>query len=377
MRLVLPLEPSLWSVKYRPTSWDQFVGQDTVLSHLKSLTQNQSFPNMIFYGPSGTGKSAAVEVYAREALGDDYASNYKLLNVRDIREMPVSKAKRSLQDLAKLDQSERTELDEYMSLVYREAKAALKTRGQSKEPNRSQMLQTAIRMFASTYTFSEVPVKILVLEEADALDNNMQQALRRTMEIYSDVTRFILITHTLSGWSPAILSRSLILRFQSPSLEEIEKHIAKIASSENITIDDGGVAAVAKESLGDLRRAINLLQVAAAGTSSVTERTVYEVNQTTLTREVHEMVSHAFSGKFLKARKTLRNLLALEGYLASEVSLEIQRDLVRRQLEPEVVRTALERLAEIDHRLTQARNPFIHLTALLASLTYIGNEGQN
>ncbi|MHA1960244.1 MAG: AAA family ATPase [Candidatus Thorarchaeota archaeon] len=364
-------------MKYRPTSWDDFVGQDTALTQLKNLSQNKSFPNMIFYGPSGTGKSAAVEVYARSALGDDYASNYKLLNVRDIRGMPISKAKRSLQDLAKLDRSERTELDEYMSLVYREAKAARKTRGQSREPNRSQMLHTAIRMFASTYTFSEVPIKILVLEEADALDNNMQQALRRTMEIYSDVTRFILVTQSLSGWSPAILSRSLVLRFQTPQQEAIEELIADIASKEGVNIDDGGVRTVARESQGDLRRAISLLQISAAGTTMVTEDVVYECYRTALVKDVHEMVSHTLSGKFLKARKILRNLLALEGYLASEVSLEIERDLVNRPMEPEMLRLVLDKLAEIDHRLTQARNPFIQLTALLASFVEIAEESRS
>ncbi|MFW9793780.1 MAG: AAA family ATPase [Candidatus Thorarchaeota archaeon] len=368
------MEPVLWCVKYRPKEWDDFVGKENAIDQLKSLAKSNVFTNMIFYGPTGTGKTAAAEVFSREILSDAFNANYKILNIRDVWDVPVTKAKRSVQDLAKLGREERSELDEYMSVVYREAKAALKARGQSRQPTRNQLLQEAIRFFASTSTVVDDKVKILVLDEADALSYSMQQALRRTMELYSSACRFILITTTLSGWSPAIISRSLVLKFPNSSDEITKDLIGRIASEEKVAIDDGAVAAIARESGGDLRRAINLLQIAANANDSVTEDVVYKHSETQLVTRTRRIVSHSLNGKYEAARKDLRNLLAVDGYSAQEVCLEIERDLVKRPFDSDTMIKVLDRVAEIDYRLLHGKNAFIHLTALLASLRELASE---
>ena len=329
---------------------------------------------MIFYGPTGTGKTAAAELFSRVILSDSFSANYKMLNIRDVWDVPVTKAKRTVQDLAKLGREERSELDEYMSIVYREAKAARKLRGRSGQPTRSQLLQEAIRFYASTGTVVDDKIKILVLDEADALTYSMQQALRRTMEVYSDACRFILVTPTLSGWSPAILSRSLVLKFPTPTNEVTQDFIRTIASKENVEINDAAIAAISRESGGDLRRAINLLQIVATASDSVTEDVVYTYSETQLVTRVRNVVTQSLSGNYEGARKELRNLLAVDGYSPQEVCLEIERDLVKRPFDTETLITVLDRVAEIDYRLLQGKNSFIHLTALLASLRAIAAE---
>ena len=98
----------------------------------------------------------------------------------------------------------------------------------------------------------------------------------------------------------------------------------------------------------------------------------YEVtsscSETTLSKGVRNMVSAAIDGSFVIARESLRGLLALEGYSPSDVILQIERDLLNRSFESDVLLTLLDRVAEIDHRLVQARNPFLQITALLASI---------
>jgi replication factor C small subunit len=369
--VVQGLEPVLWSVKYKPVKWDDFIGQEAAISQLRSLANSNNFPNMILYGPYGTGKSSAAMTYARQILDDDFASNFKILNIRDLSAYSVSKAKRSIQALAKMDRTDRTELDEYMSIVFNEAKTELKLKGRGKNPNRSQLLQTAIRIFASSISVSAEKVKILILDDADALNYSMQQALRRTMEIYSEACRFILITPSFSGWSPAIVSRCLVIRFPAVTLTSSEEYVNKIATAEGIEITPEGLAAIARESNGDLRRAANLLQVASSLTKQVTENSVYECSETVISREVRKMVSYALKGSFLRAREKLRAILALEGYSPREVILEIERDLNRRPFSSELLRSILERVAEIDFRMTESKNPFIQLTALLASICKI------
>lgn len=329
---------------------------------------------MIFYGPSGTGKTAAAQLFSKEILGDSFSANFKLLNIRNVWDIPVSKAKRSVQDLAKLGRDERSELDEYISVVYREAKAARKARGRSGDPTRAELLSEAIRFFASTVTVTDEKVKILVLDEADALTWSMQQALRRTMELYSDTCRFILITPSLSGWSPAIISRSLALNFPAPPDDVVQNLISKIAAKEKVTIDDAAIAAIARESRGDIRRAINLLQIVSTASADVNEDTVYEYSETQLTSRARNIVTLAIDGQYEPARKEIRNLVAIDGYSPQEVCLEIERDLVKRPFAPEVLSRIIDRVAEIDYRLLQGKNAFVHLAALLASIRAITAE---
>ena len=329
---------------------------------------------MIFYGPTGTGKTAAAELFSKEILGDSFGANFKMLNIRDIWDIPITKAKRSVQDLAKLGRDERSELDEYMSVIFREAKAARNARGRSGDPTRRELLSEAIRFFASTATVADEKVKILVLDEADALTSSMQQGLRRTMESYSNACRFILITPSLSGWSPAIISRSLTLNFPTPPDEVVQGLISDIAVKEHVTIDAPAVTTIARESEGDLRRAINLLQITSTASNIVTEDIVYEYSETQLTARARNVVTLALDGQYEHARKEIRNLVAIDGYSPQEVCLEIERDLVKRPFSPEVLSKVLDRVAEIDYRLLQGKNAFVHLAALLASIRAIAAE---
>ena len=371
------LEPLLWSIKYRPKNWDEFVGQESTISQLKNLADSNTLQNMIFYGPTGTGKTAAADVFAKSILGSSFTANFKSLNIRDIWFMPLTQAKRSVQDLAKLSRDERSELDEYMSIVYREAQTALKAKGRTSPPNRSQLLQEAIRFFASTITVTNEKVKILVLDEADALSHSMQQALRRTMELYSDACRFILITPSLSGWSPAVISRCSVLKFPLIDLEMTMNHLNYIAKQEGVTLKSDAAKAIARESEGDMRRAINLLQICATTSSTITEDTVYVHSETTLSSTSREIVALALDGSYSDARKMMRGLLAIDGYDPQEVLLAIKRDLVTRPFDPVTLDKVLHRVAEIDFRLTQGKNSFVHLAALLASLRNYASELSN
>ncbi|MFW9910182.1 MAG: hypothetical protein ACFFEF_16620, partial [Candidatus Thorarchaeota archaeon] len=180
--------------------------------------------------------------------------------------------------------------------------------------------------------------------------------------------RFILITPTIAGWSPAVISRCSVLTFTVPDDSLIAEHVVNIAEKEGVKIDSSAAQAIARECSGDLRRALNLLQIAATASDTISEDVVYAHSQTHLVASVRDIVSMAIEGSFEPARKKIRNLLALDGYSPQEILLEIERDIVKRPFDPVTLSKVLNRVAEIDHRVIQGKNSFVHLTALLASL---------
>ncbi|MFW9807037.1 MAG: hypothetical protein ACFFFK_09950, partial [Candidatus Thorarchaeota archaeon] len=157
-------------------------------------------------------------------------------------------------------------------------------------------------------------------------------------------------------------------------LDVVKKIISEIASRESVTIDEAALTAIAKESEGDLRRAINLLQIAATASNVVTEDLVYEYSETQLVSRIRNIVSLSLDGQYQPARKEIRNLVAIDGYAPQEICLEIERDIVKRPFSPETLSRIVDRIAEIDYRILQGKNSFIHLAALLASLRAIAAE---
>jgi replication factor C small subunit len=101
---------------------------------------------------------------------------------------------------------------------------------------------------------------------------------------------------------------------------------------------------------------------------------VYAHSETTLNSTAREIVSLTIDGSYQDARKMMRNLIAIDGYEPQEVLLAIQRDLVKRPFNPKTLDKVLDRLAEIDFRLIQGKNSFIHLAAFLASLGNYASE---
>jgi replication factor C small subunit len=145
-------------------------------------------------------------------------------------------------------------------------------------------------------------------------------------------------------------------------------HLNYIAKEEGLTLEPEAAQAIAHESDGDMRRAINLLQICATSSSTITEDDVYAHSETTLNSTSREIVSQAIDGSYSDARKMMRGLIAIDGYDPQEVLLAMKRDLIKRPFDPMSLNKVLERVAEIDYRLTQGKNSFIHLAALLASL---------
>lgn len=104
------------------------------------------------------------------------------------------------------------------------------------------------------------PYKIIILDEADAMTVDAQNALRRTMETYSNVTRFCIICNYVSRIIQPITSRTAKFRFKPLQTEDVKTRLKYICEQENILVEDEVLNELYVLSGGDLRKAITYLQ---------------------------------------------------------------------------------------------------------------------
>lgn len=111
--------------------------------------------------------------------------------------------------------------------------------------------------------------KIIILDEADSLTQDAQSALRRTMELYSKVTRFCIICNYVTRIIDPLASRCSKFRFKSLNGGDAAARLTEIAAAESVKCEDGVVEKLMETSEGDLRRAITYLQTAHRLTSAM------------------------------------------------------------------------------------------------------------
>ncbi len=315
----------LWVEKYRPRSLDDIVNQEEIVRRLKQFVRERNMPHLLFAGPPGTGKTTAAHALARDLYGDNYRQYFLELNASDERGINVIREK--------------------------------------------------VKEFARSRTPPGVPFKIVLLDEADNMTADAQQALRRLMELYTASTRFILIANYPSKIIDPIQSRCAFFRFTPLKKEDVVERLRFIADNEGVEYDIDALETIYEISEGDMRRAINVLQAAAA-LGKVSVEAVFKVVGMARPREVREMIKTALSGDFAAARELLRKLMIEYGLSGSDVVRQIHREIFGGELKlPEEARVLIaDYLGEIHFRLVEGSDDDIQLSAFLAWLAMLGKK---
>ena len=307
----------VWIEKYRPQRLDDIKGHENIVPRLVSYIEKNDLPNLLLAGPAGTGKTTASVAIARELYGEDWRENFLELNASDERGIDV--------------------------------------------------VRDRIKNFARS-SFGGYDHRIIFLDEADALTSDAQSALRRTMEQFSHNTRFILSCNYSSQIIDPIQSRCAVFRFTKLSGSAVEAQVREIAENEGIEVTDDGVDALVYAANGDMRKAINGLQAAAVMGEVVDEETVFAITATARPEEVEAMVDQAIAGDFTAARATLETLLTDRGLAGGDVIDQLHRSAWEFDLPEMATVRLLERLGEVDYRITTGANERLQLEAMLASL---------
>jgi len=314
----------MWTEKYRPRSLSDIVDQEEIVNRLKSFVKAQNVPNCIFAGPPGTGKTTAALCLAQDLYGTGYREYVMELNASDERGINV--------------------------------------------------VRETVKTFARTRSIGKVSFKILILDEADNMTGDAQQALRRTMERYTETARFILIANYSGKIIEPIQSRCAPFRFTYLPREHAVNWVKRIAENEGLTIKEDGLEAILEISGGDLRRTTNILQTAASVGKPVNEETVYSVVGRANPADVQGMLLTALNGDFVEARKKLRDMLLKYGLAGTDIIGQIHSETFRLNVPDKWKVKLADVIGEVDFRLLQGSNEEIQLSALLAKLVEAGAE---
>jgi replication factor C small subunit len=313
----------VWVEKYRPKSLSEVVGQEEAVERLKAYVKAQNIPHLMFAGSPGTGKTTCAIALAKDLYGEDWRGSFQELNASDERGIAVVRGK--------------------------------------------------IKEFARVGTTAQEGFKIIFLDEADALTHDAQAALRRTMEKYSNTTRFVLSCNYSSKIIDPIQSRCAIFRFRPLNTEQVKKYVRRIATEEKVEITPDGVDALVFVAKGDLRKTVNTLQVAAALGGKVDAEAIYKTTSTARPEEVKRLLETALKGDFMAARTILDELLVEYGLSGEDVIKQMHRSLFDLAI-PDPVKVALvDKTGEIEFRLVEGANERIQIEALLAHVVLAGH----
>ena len=312
----------IWTEKYRPVKFEGVVGQQEIIKRVKSLVQSLNIPHLLFAGPAGTGKSTLALIIVKELFGDKWRENYLELNASDERGIEVVRQK--------------------------------------------------VKDFARTKAIENIPFKVIFLDEADALTKEAQQALRRTMENYSNTCRFIMSCNYSSKIIDPIQSRCVVFRFRLLEKKDIVEVIKKIAEREKLSIRDDAFETLYEASEGDCRRAINLLQATASISPDVNAEMINIVISSAKPAEVRVVLDYALAGDFIRARDKLLETMLRSSVSGTDIIKAIQKEVWNLPIEPEIKVKLTEKTGETEFRMIEGSDEFVQLQALLASFVLAG-----
>lgn len=230
------------------------------------------------------------------------------------------------------------------------------------------VVRNKIKMFAQQkVTLPPGRHKIIILDEADSMTEGAQQALRRTMEIYSNTTRFALACNTSEKIIEPIQSRCAMLRFTKLTDAQILAKLIEICQKENLSYDEDGLEAIVFTAQGDMRQALNNLQSTANGFGHVSGENVFKVCDEPHPMLIQDMLQHCTKGDIHKSYKILAKLWRL-GYAAEDVIGNIFRVCKRMNMDEKLKLYFIREIGETHMRIVDGLNSLLQMSSLLARL---------
>jgi replication factor C subunit 2/4 len=295
-----------------------FVGNEETVSRLGVFATKGNTPNIIISGPPGVGKTTTILCLARILLGEHFKNAVLELNASNERGIDVVRNK--------------------------------------------------IKSFAQQkVTLPKGCHKIVILDEADSMTEGAQQALRRTMEIYSSTTRFALACNNSEKIIEPIQSRCAMIRFSKLTDSQVLAKCISVCQKENLDYTEDGLEAIVFTAQGDMRQALNNLQSTSSGFGKITSENVFKVCDEPHPLLVQNMLEHCVNGDIHKAYKIIKKLWQL-GYAAEDLISNIFRVCKRISMDEKLKLCFVREIGLCHMKIIDGNNSLLQMSSLLARL---------
>eukprot|EP00613_Pedinella_sp_CCMP2098_P034661 CAMPEP_0171729110 /NCGR_PEP_ID=MMETSP0991-20121206/27407_1 /TAXON_ID=483369 /ORGANISM="non described non described, Strain CCMP2098" /LENGTH=358 /DNA_ID=CAMNT_0012323403 /DNA_START=6 /DNA_END=1082 /DNA_ORIENTATION=+ len=307
-----------WVEKYRPSTLDELIAHDEIIGIITRLIESGKLPHLLFYGPPGTGKTSTILAAARSMYGARSQAMTLELNASDDRGIGV--------------------------------------------------VRDQIKSFAGTKQLFSSGVKLVILDEADAMTNDAQFALRRVIEKNTKNTRFCLICNYVSKIIPALQSRCTRFRFAPLKPDQVIGRMNAIIAAEGLEVTEEGKHALLDLSGGDMRRVLNVMQAAhMANPGGVDGKAVYLCTGNPLPEDVEAMLHRFLNDGFAQAFEATKVQCFTSGYALSDVLREVSLLVLAMGLPPAVLAQLLDDMSTIEWRLAAGASEKVQLAALVGA----------
>lgn len=354
--------------KYRPTNFDEVVGQTHIIQTLKNaIVQNRIAHAYLFCGPRGTGKTSIAKIFA------------KTLNCTNSQDAPCGvcenckmAANGSHPDIIEIDAASNNGVDEVRNLIDKVKYAPMQGK-----------------------------YKIYIIDEVHMMTSGAFNALLKTIEEPPAHVIFIFATTEPNKVLPTIISRCQRFDFNKVSMHDIKYRLSVVCKNEGIEIDENGLTLIAQLADGGMRDALSILDQCVAYCSShidvndirkiygvVTSEDIgklfYSVYKKDVDSFVKDIQTYSDMGMDIKRLTAdfihmLKDSLILDYSENSTLVSDMNKDMIRKyfKLAPINFRIkCMEELMDTYNKYTYASNALDYLEASLLKISSYSYESK-
>ncbi|QOU21074.1 Subunit of heteropentameric Replication factor C (RF-C) [Brettanomyces bruxellensis] len=311
-----------WVEKYRPQNLDQVYGQQETIQTIRKFAQDGRIPHLLFYGPPGSGKTSTIIALAREIYGKNYRNMVLELNASDDRGIDI--------------------------------------------------VRDQIKNFASTRQIFSSGFKLVILDEADAMTNTAQNALRRIIEKYTKNTRFCILANYAHKINPALMSRCTRFRFSPLAISAIEERVDTVIKEEKLKIEKPAEKCLVTLSKGDMRKALNVLQACAAALDkpedTISVDMIYECVGAPRPKSIEVILNAIMERDWTDSYSVMNKIRKTEGLALIDLIEGFMDILAKYELKPLTRIKMIQGLGDIEYGISKGGSDKIQSTAVIGCI---------